>query len=69
VASFLGRHGKKQRVLPAFRVVHPARPSQLPVDARGEVSGAFGPWQTHGAIMPTGHVSGKDASAPQQRCG
>jgi hypothetical protein len=62
VASFLGRHGKKESVLPALRVVHAAPACQLPVNLRGEVMAGFGLPQIHGAIMPSSDVAGKDAS-------
>jgi hypothetical protein len=62
MASFLGRHGKKQSMLPALRVVHAARAGQLPVNARGEVLGSLGLPETHGAIMPPTAVAGKGAS-------
>jgi len=52
VASFLGGHGKKQRVLPALRVIHAARTGQLPVNLCGEVAAAFIFLQNHNAIMP-----------------
>jgi hypothetical protein len=41
VASFLGRHGKKERVLPALVIVQTAHAGQLPVDAGGEIRAAL----------------------------
>jgi hypothetical protein len=59
VASFLTRHGKKQRMLPAFRVVHAAHARQLAVNLQGTVLTVFGLRRTHGAILPLGRFAGK----------
>jgi hypothetical protein len=63
VASFLGRHRKKQCVLPALVVVHATRAGQLPVNARRAVMALFAFRQTHGAIMPLKDFASKDARA------
>jgi hypothetical protein len=42
VASFLGRHGKKQGMLPALILVQTTRAGKLPVDARRTVTALFG---------------------------
>ena len=59
MASFLGRHGKKQRVLPALCIVHAARASQSPVNLRREVMVGVDLPRIHGAIMPSRIIAGK----------
>jgi hypothetical protein len=59
VTSFLGRHGEKQGVLPAFGVIQTARASQLPVDPRSKVMAGFALPDAHGAIMRLRDMAGK----------
>jgi len=50
-------------MLPALRIVHAALTGELLVNARNEVMGIFFSLaQTHGVILPSIGVAGKDAS-------
>ena len=72
MASFLWRHGKKERVLPAFRVVHAALRAQLPINAFGKVTAAFVFLHAHSRILPRFASIGKKPSrtvrSPTTRC-
>ena len=62
MASLLGRHGKKESVLPALVIVHAAHAFQFKINARREVVAAIGFPQVHRAIMPWPGGAGKNAS-------
>ncbi|MSO23667.1 MAG: hypothetical protein EXQ58_10535 [Acidobacteria bacterium] len=59
MASFLGRHGEKQGVLPAFGVIQTARAGQLPVDTRGKITATLG-LQFHSGTVPCPAFAGKE---------
>ncbi len=58
MASFLGRHGEKQRVLPTFMVVQPARAGEAAINAGGEVTACLCFWR-HRQTMLSKSLSGK----------
>ena len=51
MASFLGRHGEEEGVLPAFVLIESARAEKLAVDARRPIIGLR--FQRHAATMST----------------
>ena len=51
MASFLGRHGEEEGVLPAFVLIESARAEKLAVDARRPIIGLR--FQRHAATMAT----------------